>query len=105
MKIINQVLTMIYGGAAVYFIYMAIMHLVVFFANQGLGHTESFRLPMIYIVCSVIFGIVTFTGYSIWIGQPVYIILNVFFYVPIGALLLYVIWAILIILSSGGRWN
>jgi hypothetical protein len=105
MKILNSIITVAYSIIAAYTIYSAIMHLFVYFANQKLGHAESFRLPLIYLVCAILFGVVSLIGYRIWTGHSVHLILKSLFYLPVAAVVLYILWAILLILSSGGKWN
>lgn len=105
MKVLNSIITVVYSIIAAYTIYNAIMHLFVYFANQKLGHTESFRLPFIYLVCAILFGLVSFIGYRIWTGQSVHLIFRSLFYLPVAAIVLYILWAILLVISSGGKWN
>ena len=105
MKVFNLILNLIYGVGAIYTTYMAIMHLFVYFANQNLGHTESFRLPMIYLVCAFIFGVNTYIGYRLYSGVNIGLILKSVYYLPFIAVGLYILWAILLIISSGGKWN
>lgn len=105
MKILNSIITVVYSIIAAYTIYYAIMHLFIYFANQKLGHAESFRLPMIYLVSAILFGLVSFVGYRIWIGHSVHFILKSLFYLPVAAIVLYILWAILLVVSSGGKWN
>ena len=105
MKFIIQILTIIYGGVAAYCIYMAIMTLFVYFANHSLGHSESFRMPSIYLFLAALFSTTTFIGYKIWANHSVNFLIKSIFYLPIIAIGLYILWAIVLIISSGGKWN
>lgn len=105
MKFINQFLAIIYGGVAAYSIYMSVMTLFVYFANQSLGHSESFRQPTIYLSIAALFSVTTYIGYKIWANQTVHLLLKSFFYLPIIAVCLYILWGILMIVGSGGKWN
>lgn len=105
MRTLSLILTLMYGVAAAYTLYMAATHLFVYFANQRLGYPESPRMPMIYLTLGVVFSITAFIGYKIWTNQPVHILMKGLFYLPIGLILLYVLWGILLLISSGGKWN
>jgi hypothetical protein len=105
MKGFNVIMAIMYGIGFLYTAYMAVMHLFVYFANQRLGHTESFRLPLIYLVCAALFGVVSFIGYKLYSGHNVNFAFKALFYLPLTAVILYVLWAILLVISSGGKWN
>jgi hypothetical protein len=105
MKVLQTILSLMYGGATLYTGYMAIMHLFVYFANTRLGHEESLRLPMIYLICAVVFGTVTYIGYKLGTGTSLHFIFKALFYLPVAAVLLYILWAVLLVISSGGKWN
>lgn len=105
MKTLPLIVTILYGIVAIYTAYLAITHLFVYFANQKLGHAESFRMPLIYLTCALLFGAVTLMGYKIQSGNSSQFLLKAFFYLPISAVILYILWAILLVISSGGKWN
>ena len=105
MKTLTLILTILYGIVTAYTAYLAITHLFVYFANQKLGHTESFRMPLIYLSCALLFGAVTVLGYKIQSGNASHFLLKALFYLPLSAVVLYVLWAILLVISSGGKWN
>ncbi|HMP28896.1 MAG TPA: hypothetical protein PKD85_04815 [Saprospiraceae bacterium] len=105
MKFLNTILTIIYGLIAVYSIYNAIMHFFVYFANLRLGYTESLRLPLIYLFLAILFSSVTYIGYRIWTDLSANFLMKLLYYLPLSAIGLYVLWVILLIISSGGRWN
>jgi hypothetical protein len=108
MKTLNTILTIIYGLIAVYTTYMAALHIFVYIANQRLGHTESLRLPIIYLFCAILFSSVTYIGYRLWTDQPVNFLMKALYFLPFIAIGLYILWAILLVISvsvSGGKWN
>jgi hypothetical protein len=105
MKIFNTILTTIYGLTAAYTTYMAVIHLFVYFANQRLGHTESLRLPIIYTCCAILFSAVTFIGYRLWTDQSAHFLMKALYYLPFGAIGLYLLFFIFLLISSGGKWN
>ncbi len=105
MKTLTLILSILYGIVAIYTAYMAVTHLFVYFANQKLGHTESFRMPLIYLTCALLFGAVTLIGYKIQSGNSSHFLLKALFYLPISAIGVYILWAILLVISSGGKWN
>ena len=105
MKTLTLILTILYGIVAIYTAYMAVTHLFVYFANQKLGHTESFRMPLIYLTCALLFGSVTLIGYKIQSDNFTHFLLKGLFYLPISVIGLYILWAILLVISSGGKWN
>jgi hypothetical protein len=105
MRIASLILTLIYGIAAVYTLYMAGINLFVYIANIRMGQSESLKTPLLYIACAGVFTTTTYIGYRIWANLPTSLLPKMFFYLPIGLVLLYVLWAILLLISSGGKWN
>ena len=96
----------LYGFAALYAGYLAITHTFVFFANQKLGYEESFRLPLIYLVLTIIFGGAAFLAYKLMSSSAnVPSWTKIILYLPIGLIIFYALWAVLLVLSSGGKWN
>ena len=98
-------MAIIYGIGFLYTAYMTAVHLFVYFANEKAGHTESFRVPLIYIVSALLFGVVAFIGYKLCSGHNVNFVFKALFFLPFAAVILYVLWAILLVISSGGKWN
>ncbi len=105
MKILNLILTIIYGLGAIYTIYMSAMSIFIYIANNKLGHFESPRLSIIYSVLAIILSIVSIIGYRIINQVPTDLLQKNIFYLPISLVLLYILWVILIIILAGGRWN
>lgn len=105
MKNLNLILTVIYSLLGLYTLYMALLHSWVYLANQKLGHSESIRLPLIYWVSAVSFSSLSIIGYNIIKGNTDSFILKSLLLIPLALVVLYVLWAILLIISSGGKWN
>lgn len=96
---------MLYAMGAVYPGYMAITHLFVFFANKNLGHVESFRLPGLYLSGSVLFIICAFIGWRLYNSGNIGLFEKTLFYLPLVLVITYALWAVVLLLSSGGKWN
>lgn len=105
MKIFNYVLTFLYGIGALYSCYMAILNTFIYVTNTRLGHYESPRLSIIYWVLTIIFIPVSYIGYRIINQLSVHLILKLIFYIPLSLIVLYILFAIILIISSGGKWN
>jgi hypothetical protein len=105
MKIIALLTTIIYVITSIYLLYSAAMHLFVYFANTRLGHEESIKLPLLYLMGGIVFGLLVVIGYRMHQKIEVGLILKSLFYLPIIAVGIYILWAILLIISSGGTWN
>jgi hypothetical protein len=105
MKSINTALTVLYGLGAAYFLYMAAMGIFVYFANRSMGHTESFLVPGQHLVAGLFLCGFAYLGWR-WLQNPGSMgIWGYSLYLPAAALLLFVLWFVILHLSSGGRWN
>lgn len=93
------------AAASVYFTYMSAMHLFIYFANKRLGHPESFFACKQNIVPAVIFIAITTAGYLLKknAGTPGAAVLVLGF--PFFIAILYGLFAVVMIIGSGGRWN
>lgn len=89
----------------VYTGYMAITRLFVFFANKNLGQDESFRLPGLYLFGSVLFIICAFIGWRLYTSGNTGLFEKMLFYLPIVLVIAYALWAVVLLISSGGKWN
>jgi hypothetical protein len=105
MNTTTLITTILYGLTAAYVMYMAIMNLFVYFANVHLGHEESFKMPMIYLLGGLTLCALTFLGYRIYTLPSIGLLFKILFYIPVLAIILYILWAILLVFSSGGKWN
>jgi hypothetical protein len=97
--------TIIYGASAVYLLYYAAMHIFIYFANTSLGHAESLKRPLIYLVSGLIMAALTYLGYRIYKSMPLPLLLKILFYLPASLVILYLLWAVIMVISSGGKWN
>ncbi|MBK8699642.1 MAG: hypothetical protein IPN29_08870 [Saprospiraceae bacterium] len=93
------------GIAALWLLYHAAMHLFVYFANRSLGHAESFRVPGLYL-----FGGIAFTALAVggWYlsKNPAYGKIGLgLLMLPAIIVALYGLWAVFLLISSGGKWN
>jgi len=105
MKAIIIFITFIYGIVAVYTLYMAALNIYVYVANTNLGHEQSLKVPMLYGIGGLFLAGLTFLGYNMYKNGEVSVLLKVLFYIPSAAVILYLGWAILLLFSSGGKWN
>jgi hypothetical protein len=94
MNTTTLITTILYGLAAAYVLYMAIMYLFVYFANVQLGHEESFRVPMLYLIGGLLLCALTYAGYKIYTIPSSGFFLKALFYLPVFAIILYALWAI-----------
>ena len=95
----------LYGVISLYSGYRCFMHTFIYFANRKLGHFESARMPIMYLILAIIFGFLFWLGYKYYYGHSLNTLSKALFYFPIVAILMYAIWAIFLVISSGGKWN
>jgi hypothetical protein len=105
MKAIIIFLSFVYGLAAVYALYMAAINIYVYVANTNLGHIQSLKSPLLYGIGGLLLAGLTFLGYNMYKPGEASVLLKVLFYIPFAAVVLYLGWAILLLFSSGGKWN
>lgn len=105
MKGINTVLTVLYGLGAAYFLYRAAMGIFVYVANRSMGHQDSFLVPGQHLAAGLLLGGFAYLGWR-WLQQPAATgAWGYWLYLPAGALLLFALWFLILLMSSGGRWN
>ena len=97
--------TFLYGATAIYLLYNAAMHIFIYIANTNLGHKESMKMPLLFLLSGIVMAYFTIIGYRMYKTIPVPLVLKILFYAPIILLALYLLWALLLILSVGGKWN
>lgn len=105
MKVINIIITMLYAMGVIYTGYMAVTHLFVYFANKNMGHEESFRLPGLYLFGCFLFIICAFVGWRLYNSGNAGIPEKLLFYLPLVLVIAYALWAVVLLISSGGKWN
>lgn len=105
MKMFTQVLIVLYGLIALYYSYLAVLQLFVYVANKTSGHEESFaEAGKALGIAAFLVGLAVgsyFISKQAAVAKPLLFIV----YLPITALVLYGLWAILLVISSGGKWN
>ncbi|OWY24905.1 hypothetical protein C7N43_15780 [Sphingobacteriales bacterium UPWRP_1] len=91
--------------ASVYFTYLSAMHVFIYFANKRLGHPESFFLSKRSLVIAAIFIGITAAGYFVkkYTLNATQAVMILGF--PLFLALLYGLFAVVMIIGSGGRWN
>lgn len=91
-----------------YTAYLLSITLFVHFANKNLGHGDAYfgDVPnIIYLVLTIVFGLFAGIGWYAFRHPNTHAIFKWLPFLPIGVILLYVLFAVVILVSSGGRWN
>ncbi|MBK9399720.1 MAG: hypothetical protein IPN36_02340 [Bacteroidetes bacterium] len=105
MKWYQQLLIGIYSLAALYFLYQGVLHLIAYFLNKSNGQQDSFFETGRLIAIG---GVLSFfaAGAYYFVKNPSEGTIGSFLlYFPLVILVVFVIWTIILIISSGGRWN
>lgn len=108
MKKVLLILTVIYLLAFLNFLYGLVLRIYVHFANKNLGHHDDFFADVTttwHVVMSIVFFLFAFGAYKAYKSPASHSILKWLVFLPVGLVVLYVLWAIIIIISSGGKWN
>jgi hypothetical protein len=105
MKWLNQGLFAIYGITALYFLYLAGITMFVYFANKSMGHQESFLVPGRNLALGLFLGLFAFVGWKILQNPGLHKIVTFLYYLPVGMIIIYVLWFALLYFSSGGNWQ
>jgi hypothetical protein len=105
MKWFNQLLIIIYGLTALYFLYMAGMGIFVYVANKSMGHQESFLVPSRNLAIGLILGTFTWAGWRLIKNPESYKWGLLIVYLPASLALLFVLWFVVLFIGSGGKWN
>ncbi|WP_373492999.1 hypothetical protein [Aquiflexum sp.] len=108
MKKAFLILTVIYLLAFINFLYGLVLRIYVHFANKNLGHHDDFIGDITntwHLVLSVVFFLFTFGAYKAYKSPASNPILKWFAFLPVALIVLYILWAIIILISAGGKWN
>lgn len=108
MKTALLVTTIVYSVSFLYTAYLFSITLFVHFANKNLGHQDVYFDDVnniIYLVLTIVFGVFTAIGWFAYRNPSLHAIFRWLTFLPIGILVLYVVFAIFLLISSGGRWN
>lgn len=102
------ILSVIYLLAFVNFIYGLVLRIYIHFANKNLGHHDDFFgdvTNILHLVMTVVFSLFAFGAYKAHKSPAANPILKWLVFLPVALIVLYFLWGILIIFSSGGKWN
>jgi len=70
-----------------------------------MGHRDSFLEPGKNLIMALFFTIITLASWFL-LRSPNYYKLGLFvFFIPIAIIGLYILWAVIMLISSGGKWN
>lgn len=105
MKWYQQILIGVYILPGLYFLYIGILNAYVYFANKQLGHDESF-LPagrnLTYAVILIGSGLFSWYVFQNPNSSRFFYILA---YLPFALVALFFFYMMLVLISSGGKWN
>ncbi|MEI2695837.1 MAG: hypothetical protein V9E90_12270 [Saprospiraceae bacterium] len=105
MKTIIKFLLIGYGITAVYFLYLAAINLFVYFANTSKGFYEPFLPAGRNLGLGLVFTVIAGLSWFL-IRQPAYHKAGNFIaLLPLIAIGLFVCWFLIVMISSGGKWN
>ncbi|MFZ1749908.1 MAG: hypothetical protein WAU01_06935 [Saprospiraceae bacterium] len=96
---------LIYGSAILYFGYQTYLQLYVYFANKSLGHEESFSLAGKHLALTIFLIAMSAGGWYLMKYTSMTKLGNVILFFPFIVIGLFALWAIILVLSSGGKWN
>ena len=96
---------LIYGSAIAYFAYQSYIQLYVYFANKSLGNEESFLMPGRYLGLTLLLIAMSSGGWYLLKYTAMTKLGNLILFFPYIIILLYALFAIVLLLSSGGKWN
>jgi hypothetical protein len=105
MKHLVLITTILYCVAGIYFVYTALMHFFVIIANYFLGHNTPKGPAFGYSIAAAILALLTYQGYLIVFQSMDASWRKWILFSPLMILILYGLWALLIIISAGGKWN
>lgn len=91
--------------AALYFLYMAAMHIFVYVMNKRDGHYVNFHESKINLIVGVVLSVITLLAWFALKNQHLYKLGNILLLIPLGLVVAYGLFAIVLIVGSGGRWN
>lgn len=91
--------------AALYFLYFAAMHVFVYAMNKKEGHYVSFHESGIYLSTGGVISILTILAWYAMKNPGTQKLGNLLLYIPLGLVVAYGLFAIFILLASGGKWN
>lgn len=105
MKLFYYIFIIIYALIAAYFLYMTAISLFVYFSNKSMGHNESFFESGKNILVALLFSFFTLSSWFLIRNQNYHKIGLTIFYIPLVVIGIFLLWALTIIIGSGGKWN
>jgi hypothetical protein len=105
MKWLNQLLLIIYGLGAFYFLYQAALEIFVYFANKHLGHNESFFMAGRDLVIGLVLAAFAWWTWHAINHPSSNKYAQVLLTLPIIIIGGFFLLAIMVLISSGGKWN
>lgn len=105
MKLFIKILLIGYGITALYFLYLAAINLFVYFANTSKGFHEPFLPAGRNLAIGFLFAVITGVSWFL-IRQPAYEKAGTYLvYLPLIVIGLFICWFLIVMISSGGKWN
>ncbi len=92
-------------AAALYFLYLAATHIFVYIMNKRAGHYVNFHSSGINISVGGVISLLTIVAWFALKNQGTYKLGNFLLFIPIGLVIVYGLFALMLIISSGGKWN
>ena len=105
MKWFSQVLIVLYGVSALYFLYLAALGIFVYVSNKSMGHVDSFLVPGRNLAIGLILGAFAFVGWKLMKNPETYKIAMWLTYFPFIIAVLFSLWFAIVLIGSGGKWN
>jgi hypothetical protein len=91
--------------AALYFLYMAAMHIFVYVMNKREGHYVDFLDSRINLIPGLGLTIITFLAWVALKNQQSIKLGNILLFLPLSLVLGYGLFAVFLLMVSGGKWN
>ncbi|HQP78165.1 MAG TPA: hypothetical protein PL069_12195, partial [Saprospiraceae bacterium] len=91
--------------AALYFTYLSFTTMFVYFSNKSMGFQESFLEPGKNLILALLFIFFTAASWFLLKSPNYHKLGMIVFYIPIVIIGLYILWAVIMLIGSGGKWN
>jgi hypothetical protein len=108
MKTALLVTTILYLVSFLYTAYLLAITVIVHFANKNLGHQDDYFgevTNVVYAVLTLVFGFFVAIGWYVYRNPGVHAVFKWLVFIPLGLVLLYLIFAIGILVFGAGKWN
>lgn len=91
--------------AAIYFLYLAAMHIFVYVMNKRDGHYVNFHESAVNLGVGGIISLLTILAWFVIKNSGTQKLGNFLLFTPLGLVIAYGLFAIFLLLASGGKWN